>query len=369
MFKTKKLSAISIASLMLLSTLFSCSFTDREKADFVREEKIHELNKMKDLIIDNVKDPTSINNVFSKFESKISESNIIKEMTSLYDSCLKEVYSLIPVKEEFVFKGLDYGENKKLFHSVDEFILRNNLAGIPISSTRTLNLNSTTYEQWEEFFGENGTKCQTAKENYWDVKPFLSNKHFLKGLTLCLDKELFKDETSGEKYRIDYTKSDYFNYDLDLSRKYFSIALDELKEYYKNDSSRPIKLKMEIAFGSLFENDIALFEKLKNSIETAFNDKKVTKGDYNLEVVSWCGEYFSSVFPEKSYCGQFDLSYPKISSSSFIPYEFYKMLSTDLGISGHLTVNWNFDTSDVEKDSIVYDGYRYSYDTIVSALN
>ena len=369
MFKIKKFSALSISVLLSITTLFSCSFTDREKVDFVKEEKIHELNKMKDLISDNVKDPTSINNVFSKFENKILESNIIKEMTSLYDSCLKEVYSLIPVKEEFVFKGLDYGENKKLFHSVDEFILRNNLAGIPISSTRTLNLNSTTYEQWEEFFGENGTKCQTAKENYWDVKPFLSNKHFLKGLTLCLDKELFKDETSGEKYRIDYTKSDYFNYDLDLSRKYFSIALDELKEYYKNDSSRPIKLKMEIAFGTLFENDIALFEKLKNSIETAFNDKKVTKGDYYLEVVSWCGKYFTSVFPEKSYCGQFDLSYPKISSSSFIPYEFYKMLSTDLGISGHLTVNWNFDTSDVEKDSIVYDGYRYSYDTIVSALN
>ena len=31
--------------------------------------------------------------------------------------------------------------------------------------------------------------------------------------------------------------------------------------------------------------------------------------------------------------------------------------------------DWNFDTSNADKDSIVYDGYRYSYDTIVSALN
>ena len=47
MFKTKKLSTISIANLMLLSTLFSCSFTDREKVDFVKEEKIHELTGAK----------------------------------------------------------------------------------------------------------------------------------------------------------------------------------------------------------------------------------------------------------------------------------------------------------------------------------
>ena len=88
MFKIKKFSALSISVLLSITTLFSCSFTDREKVDFVKEEKIHELNKMKDLISDNVKDPTSINNVFSKFENKILESNIIKEMTSLYDSCL-----------------------------------------------------------------------------------------------------------------------------------------------------------------------------------------------------------------------------------------------------------------------------------------
>ena len=31
--------------------------------------------------------------------------------------------------------------------------------------------------------------------------------------------------------------------------------------------------------------------------------------------------------------------------------------------------DWNFDTSNADKDAIVYDGYRYSYDTIVSALN
>ena len=69
MFKTKKLSAISIASLMLLSTLFSCSFTDREKVDFVKEEKIHELNKMKDLISDNVEDFSSIDDIFNRYDN------------------------------------------------------------------------------------------------------------------------------------------------------------------------------------------------------------------------------------------------------------------------------------------------------------
>ena len=50
MFKIKKFSALSISVLLSITTLFSCSFTDREKVDFVKEEKIHELSKMKDLI-------------------------------------------------------------------------------------------------------------------------------------------------------------------------------------------------------------------------------------------------------------------------------------------------------------------------------
>ena len=369
MFKIKKFSALSISVLLSITTLFSCStFSNSEKLSFVKEEKTQDLYRMKDLIIDNVKDSSSINDVFSKFEKKIKESNAIKEINSLYDSCLKEVHSLIPVKEEIDFTSLSEKEKASLLASVDAYILRNDLAGLPISTTRTLNLNSTTYEQWEEFFGENGSKCQTPKDKYWDVKPFLSNKHFLKGLNHCIDKELYKDEISGEGYYIDYSKSGYFNYDLDLSRKYFSIALDELDEYYKNVSTRPIKLKIEIAFGTREEKDEASVLKLKNSMETAFNDKSVSNGDYILEVNFWVGLYFTSVFPLKNYCGQFDLSYPKISSSHFIPYEFYKMLSSDLGISGHLTINWSFDTSDVNKDSIVFDGYRYSYDTIAKAL-
>ena len=103
-------------------------------------------------------------------------------------------------------------------------------------------------------------------------------------------------------------------------------------------------------------------------METAFNDKSVSNGDYILEVNFWVGLYFTSVFPLKNYCGQFDLSYPKISGPYSIPYEFYKMLSSDVNISGYLTVNWSIDTSDVNKDSIVFDGYRYSYDTIAKAL-
>ena len=99
MFKTKKLSTISIANLMLLSTLFSCSFTDREKVDFVKEENIHELNKMEDLISDNVEDFSSIDDIFNRYDNSINEAEAIKEITSLYDSCIKEVYSLIPVKE------------------------------------------------------------------------------------------------------------------------------------------------------------------------------------------------------------------------------------------------------------------------------
>ena len=367
MRRFKNFSVISISVLMSLTTMFSCSSSDDpEKVSFVKEEKIHELNKMKDLISDNVEDFSSIDDIFNRYDNSINEAEAIKEITSLYDSCIKEVYSLIPVKEEFDFTSLSEEEKTKLLDLVDSFILRNNLSGIYLSSSGTLNLNSTTYEQWEEFFGENGKKCQTQKKDYWDVKPFLSNKHFLKGLNLCLDKELFKDEI-GSGF-IDYSKSEYFNYDLELSRKYFSVALDEIKDQYHN-FFRPAQLKLEIAFYSKEERYETLFNKLKNCIETAFNDQTVTGGKYVLEVQPWYGEVFSQIFPEKCYCGQFDLSYCSISGSYSVPYERHKMLSTNPCISRNLTLNWNFDTSNADKDSIVYDGYRYSYDTIVSALN
>ena len=103
-----------------------------------------------------------------------------------------------------------------------------------------------------------------------------------------------------------------------------------------------------------------MFNKLKNCIETAFNDQTVTGGKYVLEVQPWYGEVFSQIFPEKCYCGQFDLSYCSISGSYPVPYECHKMLSTNPCISRNLTLNWNFDTSNADKDSIVYDGYRYS---------
>ena len=69
MFKIKKFSALSISVLLSITTLFSCStFSNSEKLSFVKEEKTQDLYRMKDLIIDNVKDSSSINDVFSKFE-------------------------------------------------------------------------------------------------------------------------------------------------------------------------------------------------------------------------------------------------------------------------------------------------------------
>ena len=107
MRRFKKFSVISISVLMSLTTMFSCSSSDDpEKVSFVKEEKIHELNKMKDLISDNVEDFSSIDDIFNRYDNSINEAEAIKEITSLYDSCIKEVYSLIPVKEEFDFTSL-----------------------------------------------------------------------------------------------------------------------------------------------------------------------------------------------------------------------------------------------------------------------
>ena len=339
---------------------------------FAIEDKTNELIKYKTSILANIKSSmlvASITSLFDECIDNLKNAESISNVNELAAKCLKDVYNLIPLANgDFDYSWLHELDKKKILSLLDEYIYRNNLGGIPISQYYTLNLNSTTEEKWIDFFGVNGSKKQTTEEKYWDVKPFLSNKYFLKGLSLALPKEDLIEDGS-DFYRIDYSKYEFYNYDLELARKYFAVAMEELYPSYAFSSQYPIELKLEIAFGTKTEKNEQLFNVLKRNIETAFNDKSVSNGGFVLTVESWYGDYFGQIYTDKNYNGQFDLSYDKISLSSFDQYMYYNLLSSNSDLSNGLTINWSIDTNNIEDDCIIYNGYRFTYDSLLALLS
>lgn len=339
---------------------------------FAIEDKTNELIKYKNSILANVNSnilAASITSLFDACIDEINNADDIASVTELSDKCLKEVYNLIPLANgDFDYSWFHELDKQKILSLLDDYIFRNNLGGIPLSQYYTLNLNSTTKEQWTEFFGEEGSICQTPKNEYWDVKEFLSNEYFLKGLSLALPKE----ETTNESTifeQIDYSKYEFYNYDLELARKYFAVAMEELSPIYGASSQYPIELELEIAFGSKTAQNEQLFNTLKTNIEIAFNDLSVSNGNFVLTVEAWYGEYFGQIYPDKNYNGQFDLSYDKISGSSYDKYMYYNLLSSNSDLANDLTINWSIDTNNIEDDCIVYNGYRFTYDALLSLLS
>ena len=343
-----------------------------DNLSFAIEDKTNELVKHKTIILANINSSDLSNSISTLFDECIEDlknAENIFDVKELADKCLKDAYDLIPLANgDFDFSNLSDNDKKEILSLLDDYIFRNNLGGVPLSQYYTLNLNSTTKEQWIEFFGEEGIICQTPKNEYWDVKEFLSNKYFLKGLCLALPKEETTNESSIIE-RIDYSKYEFYNYDLELARKYFAVAMEELAPIYSVAAQYPIELKLEIAFGSKTAKNEQLFNTLKTNIETAFNDQSVSNGNFVLTVEAWYGEYFGQIYPDKNYNGQFDLSCDKISLSSYDKYMYYNLLSSNPNLSNDLTINWSIDTNNIEDDCIVYNEYRYSYDALLSLLS
>ena len=153
---------------------------------FAIEDKTNELVKYKTSILENLKASIAFVPITSLFDDcidKLKNAESIYEVNELADKCLEDVYKLIPTFNGiFVNDSFEEVDKQQILPLLDDYIFRNNLGGIPISQYYTLNLNSTSKGQWNEFFGEEGSVCQTPKNEYWNVKPFLSNEYFLKGL-------------------------------------------------------------------------------------------------------------------------------------------------------------------------------------------
>lgn len=355
-----------------------------ESLQFYKDELIKDLNSIKESVLSNINDEDIYVSTFSLIADcveMVKSCNSFVETREFYDYYLSNVYKLIPeATEDLIYKPIK--DIEKVTSLLDEYAFRNHLLGALLSDDNlgydSINLNTLDKESWEYFFGENGIIRQTAKENYWDVKPFMSNDNFIKGINLALDKSLFTDmeyegDVENPKAIIDVSACDYYKYDVELARKYFKVALEEMVEqgiYDVSNLSEPINLTIEIAWNpwGSYNSYETYHNNIKTCLETVFNDESVTNGNFSLTVNAWQSEYFGQIYAEKIYVGQFDMSFGTISYSSKLDYynEYLRLSSTN-SISDGFNVNWSIDTSSLD-DCIVYEGYKYSYDSLLQRL-
>lgn len=256
------------------------------------------------------------------------------------------------------------------------------------SSTFKLNLNTCTQEEWEALFGENGTITQTPANEYWDVKPIMSNANFLRGLSYSINRKNFaeihgrsatgnyfgsaylSDPENGVSYNstqahLDATKqalegTDGTGYSLALAQEYFKKACDELiadGTYKQGD-----EIVLEIAWMEASQEETD-HNPVKKYIEDAFNG---CGGGLTVRVDFWAGPIWSDVYYAKMMVGQFDIGFGSISGNALNPINFLEVLRSD-NTSG-FTLNWGVDTSEVSEE-LVYDGKTWSFNALWQAAD
>ena len=262
-----------------------------------------------------------------------------------------------------------------------------------------LNVNAADEATWEYLFGENGTIVQNPKDNYWKVEPALSNAHFVKALSLSINRKEYSD-ARGSIASVDFLAPNYmsdpingityndtqahknavadlladtdgYGYNLELAREYFKIALAELEasgKYKPGTKANPTVIALEIAWMYPWQ-ETSDHNELKQYFEDAFNDDSVSGGKYKLEVSFWTGADWAEVYNDKLLVGQYDIGFGAISGDPLNPLAFLNILSSDASISHNFTLNWGPNTNDPDVDLLVYNGYRWSYDALYLAAN
>ena len=267
------------------------------------------------------------------------------------------------------------------------------------SSNFKLNVNATDAKTWEYLFGEKGVVCRTEKSDYWTVEPALSNPHFVKALSLSIDRLTFAS-ARGSVGSVNYLSSAYMSdpennisynasnahknavasllrdtdgngYSLENAREYFKLALEELvadEHYVAGTAENPTVIELQVAW-MYTSQETTYHKEIEQYLETAFNHESVHGNKFKLDVQFWVGSQWSDVYYNKMMRGQFDIGFGAISGNTLNPLDFVGVLSSDQNISGELTLNWGTNTNDAKADVLVYNGVQWSFDALWKAAN
>lgn len=253
---------------------------------------------------------------------------------------------------------------------------------VPGESVWKLNLNTCTPELWEQLFGENGTITHTSKDKYWNVKPWMSNENFIRGLFYSINRSDFANKMGGTP-SINYFSDIYlsnpetgesynsteahkqalenfwgstietYGYSQAMSQAAFSAAIDELLE---DGSIKSSTKEISIDIWWMYDNQIDLEGALIASyITTAFNAAAEAKGlPVRLKINQSAEAEWDYVYYDHLMVGQFDLGFGSISGNSLDPLNFMEVLKSSN--SSGFTLNWGADTTIVEtgEDALLY---------------
>jgi ABC-type oligopeptide transport system substrate-binding subunit len=310
--------------------------------------------------------------------------------------------------DQYNFAGIKYAWIADANTAFNEFIAgKIDVSGIPaaqISTYKTdprtrkslgsavfkLNINATTEDRWEELFGVNGEIAQTPVEQYWDVKPIMSNKNFLDGLYFSINREELAAATGrnpaqtflSDAYMADpenavsYRKSapglaayadrspETNGFNREIAKALFKQAGDELVasgDYVRGSAGSPTTITL----------------KVHHQAESRMNDEKPFYSDYiedtfneaNTGLRLVLDHYFTAGDPFAPYdaieVGQFDIAMGTISGSTLNPLSFMEVLTSDNRTG--FTLSWTaVDTAKVE-ENLVYDGKAWSFNALFEA--
>lgn len=261
-----------------------------------------------------------------------------------------------------------------------------------------MNINSCTDEEWDYYFGENGTIKKHAKTARWDVKPIMSNDDFLNGFFYAVDRETlaaqsgrnsalgylsnaymidpngkvpYRDSEKGKAVIGQYTEAagNKYAYSPALAGELFSRAINTLLSQGSdvlNDGAK-ITLTCYYRYQDTIDN---IGKYLKNSVETAFNtcqaakDHKIT---LNLDL-KVAGSNYTDCY-NKMDEGIYDFAEGAISGNVLDPLNFMNTICTDSLAQG-FCLNWGTITAKVDaNDPLEYAGKVWSYDALWSAAN
>ena len=256
-----------------------------------------------------------------------------------------------------------------------------------------LNLNSTTEEQWIEYFGENGTIYKHGKNDYWDVKPIMSNKNFLNGFFFAMNRQELAD-LAGKNPAVGYLSNAYMIdpagkeswraskwgqavlwprqyaagntacYSRELAETYFKAAGDEMisQGYYMPGDT--IEIIGIFRYQTTIDN---IGSYIASYVEDAFNAANASnnlKIDLKLEIG---GSTYNDTYTKMDH-GEFDFAEGAVSGVVLNPLDFMNTCSSTTAINQGFCLNWGEPTDEVnETNPAVYKGYKFSYDALWSA--
>ncbi len=274
-----------------------------------------------------------------------------------------------------------------------------------------INVNSTTAEQWDSYFGVNGsvTAHDSATSAEWieerEARAYLSDKNFLDFLSFALDRETIctsrgtqpTQDYFSDNYLIDpengisYNSTDAHAAVLaDRHNDTYGYSPDDAKASLEEamwdtiiplaqegllpatgtgiagTSSNPYLVQIDMNW--MNTTDVSDYGDVFNSIENAFEEliNEEFAGAYKLEINQINGTSNYQDVYDMMKEGTYDLGFGAISGGDLNPINFFEVLKSDN--SSGFTLNWGADTSKVSSD-IVYDGHTWSFDGLWQAAD